>query len=78
MATPSLWISLAAVVAAFVIGIPLSIWATADVRKNKKAYAVASALLLAFGIFNPIEEKIADAREDTDHAERQKAPGDPP
>ncbi len=73
-----LLISLATVVAAIAVGVPLSIWATVGVRKNRKAFAVASALLLAFGLYNPNAEKIVEAREDTDHAKRQKAPGDPP
>ena len=70
-------IAIACVLAACAVGIPLSIWATAGVRRNKKAYAIASALFFSFGLYNPIEEKISEAREDTEHAKRQKS-GEPP
>jgi hypothetical protein len=70
-------IAIACVLVACAVGIPLSIWATAGMRKNRRAFAIASALFFSFGLYNPIEEKIAEAREDTDHAKRQKA-GDPP
>jgi hypothetical protein len=73
----SIWLTISAVVGAILIGIPLSIWLTAPIRSNKRAFAVASALFFSFGLFNPSQEKIAEAREDTDHAKRQKA-GDPP
>lgn len=69
--------SIAGVLIAIAVGVPLSIWLTRHVRRNRKNYAVASALLFSFGLYNPIEEKIAEAREDVDHAKRQKA-GDPP
>jgi hypothetical protein len=71
------WLTVAAVFGAIAIGLPLSIWLTAPIRRNKRAFAIASALFFSFGLFNPSEEKIAEAREDTDHAKRQKA-GDPP
>jgi hypothetical protein len=70
-------IAIASVLAACAVGIPLSIWATAGIRKNKRAFAIASALFFSFGLFNPHEEKIAEAREDTEHSKRQKS-GDPP
>ena len=71
------WLTIAAVLAAIAAGIPLSIWATAGMRRNKKAYAIASALFFSFGLYNPVEDRIAEASEDTEHAKRQKA-GDPP
>jgi len=73
----SVWWTIAAVSGAIALGIPLSIWLTAPIRRNKRAFAVASALFFSFGLFNPNPEKIAEAREDADHAKRQKA-GDPP
>jgi hypothetical protein len=73
----TIWMTIAAVIGAIAIGVPLSIWLTAPIRRNKRAFAVASALFFSFGLYNPSQDKIAEAREDTDHAKRQKA-GDPP
>ncbi|HEY0302612.1 MAG TPA: hypothetical protein VGC36_14800 [Rhizomicrobium sp.] len=73
----SVWFTILSVVAALVVGVPLAIRLTAPIRRNGKAFAVASALFFAFGLYNPSHEKIAEAREDADHAKRQKA-GDPP
>jgi hypothetical protein len=73
----AIWLTIAAVIGAIAIGVPLSIWLTAPIRRNKRAFVVASALFFSFRLFNPNEAKIAEAREDTDHAKRQKA-GDPP
>ncbi|HEY0105597.1 MAG TPA: hypothetical protein VGB91_05885 [Rhizomicrobium sp.] len=70
-------LSILVVAAAVAAGIPLSIWLTAPLRRNKRAFAVASALFFAFGLYNPSQEKIVEARDETDHAKRQKA-GDPP
>jgi hypothetical protein len=72
-----IWLTIAAVLAAVAIGLPLSIWLTAPVRRNRKAFAIASALFLGFGLYNPAQEKIAEAREDDEHSKRQKS-GDPP
>lgn len=72
-----LWWTLAGLVAVIAVGIPLSIWLTAPLRRNKKAFAVASVLFLAFGLYNPNQDKIAEAREDGDYSKRQKD-GDPP
>ena len=60
-----------------VLAIPFSIWATAGIRKNKRAFAIAAALFMAFGMYNPTQEKIVEGREDDDHARGQKS-GDPP
>ena len=73
----SIWQLIAILLAAFAVGIPLSIWLTAPIRRNKRAFAVASALFLAFGLYNPSDVKIVESRDETDHAKRQKA-GDPP
>jgi len=71
------FLSLAAVIAAIAVGIPLSIWATAHMRRNRRNYAVASALLFSFGLINPTDrERMAEAREDPDY-KRQRS-GDPP
>ena len=70
-------IAIASVLAACAVGVPLSIWATAALRKNKRGFAMASVLFFAFGLYNPQAEKIVEAREDPDYAKRQKA-GDPP
>ena len=60
----SVLIAIGCVLAACVVGIPLSIWATAPIRRNRKAFAVASALFLAFGLYNPEAAKIVEAREE--------------
>ena len=73
----SIWLTVAALLVALAIGLPLSIWLTAPIRKNKKAAAIASALFFSFGTYNPSQEKIAEAREDDEHSKRQKS-GDPP
>ena len=73
----SIWLTIAAVLAALAIGLPLSIWLTAPVRRNPKAFAIASALFFSFGLYNPNQDKIAEAREDDEHSKRQKS-GDPP
>jgi len=72
-----IWLTIAAIVAALLVGIPLSIWLTAPVRKNRQAFAIASALFFSFGLYNPAQEKIAEAREEDEHSKRQKS-GDPP
>ncbi len=72
-----IWLTILCVLAALAAGLPLAAWLTAPIRKNGKAFAVASALFLAFGLYNPSQDKIAEAREDGDHSKRQKA-GDPP
>jgi diacylglycerol kinase len=72
-----IWLTIAALLAAVAVGLPLSIWLTAPLRRNKKAFAIASALFFSFGLFNPSQEKIVEARGETDHAKRQKA-ADPP
>lgn len=72
-----IWLTMAALLAVVAIGIPLSIWLTAPIRRNGKAFAIASALFFSFGLYNPTAAKIEEGREDTDHAKRQKA-GDPP
>jgi hypothetical protein len=69
--------SILCVLAAMAVGLPLAIWATAPLRKNGKAFAIASALFMTFGVYNPSQTKIVEGREDTDHAKRRKA-GDPP
>jgi len=73
----SVALTIAAVLAALLVGLPISIWLTAPIRRNKKAFAIASALFFSFGLFNPSQEKIAEAREDDEYSRRQKA-GDPP
>ncbi len=73
----SVLIAIACVLGACAVGLPLSIWATAGIRRNRKAFAIASALFLSFGLYNPNAEKIGEAREEDEHAKRQKA-GDPP
>ncbi len=70
-------LSILGVLAAMAVGLPLSIWLTAPLRRNGKAFAVASALFMTFGVYNPSQTRIVEGREDTDHAKRQK-PGDPP
>jgi hypothetical protein len=72
-----IWLAIAAVLAALVIGLPLSIWLTAPVRKNRRAFAMASALFFGFALYNPNQDKIVEAREEDEHAKRQKS-GDPP
>ena len=72
-----MWLSILCVLAAMGVGVPLSIWLTAPLRKNRKAFAIASALFMTFGVYNPSQSNIVEGREDTDHAKRQKA-GDPP
>lgn len=72
-----MWLSILCVLAAIAVGLPLSIWLTAPIRKNGKAFAIASALFMTFGVYNPSQTKIEEGREDTEHAKRQKA-GDPP
>jgi hypothetical protein len=72
-----MWLSILCVLAAMAVGVPLSIWLTAPLRKNRKAFAIASALFMTFGVYNPSQNNIVEGREDTDHAKRQKA-GDPP
>jgi hypothetical protein len=72
-----MWLSILSVLAAMAVGVPLSIWLTAPLRRNRKAFAIASALFMTFGVYNPSQTKIVVGREDTDHAKRQKA-GDPP
>ncbi len=73
----TVWLTVFGVAASLAMCLPLSIWRTAPIRRNGKAFAVASALFFAFGLYNPSHEKIAEAREDGDRAKRQKA-GDPP
>ncbi len=73
----SVWLLLAILLGTIAVGIPLSIRLTAPIRRNRKAFAVASSLFFAFGLYNPSLEKIAETRNETDHAKRQKA-GDPP
>jgi putative Ca2+/H+ antiporter (TMEM165/GDT1 family) len=63
----------ALVVAALVIG-----WLMAQMPRNRKAFKVASALFLGFGIYNPNQDRITESREDQDYGKRQKAAGDPP
>lgn len=72
-----LWATILIVLAAIAAGIPLSIFATAHLRRNRKSYAIASALLFSFGMYNPNAEKIAETRDEGEHAGRQKS-GDPP
>jgi hypothetical protein len=72
-----LWVTIASVLAAVAIGLPLCIWITAPIRRNRKAFAMASALFFGFGLYNPNAEKIVETGEEGDHANRQKA-GDPP
>jgi len=73
----TIWLTIAALLVTLAIGLPLSIWLTAPIRRNRKAFTIASALFLGFGIYNPSQEKIAEAREDDEHSKRQKT-GDPP
>jgi len=73
----SVWLLILCLLPTIAVGLPLSIWLTAPIRKNRKAFAIASALFLAFGLYNPSAEKIVEAREDGEHDKRQK-PGDPP
>jgi hypothetical protein len=73
----SVLIAIACVLGACAVGLPLSIWATAGLRRNKSAFAMASALFLSVGMYNPQAAKIAEVREEDEHAKRQKA-GDPP
>lgn len=73
-----IWLTILALLATLAVGLPLSIWLTAPIRKNRKSFAIASALFLSFGVYNPSAHKIEEGREETDHAKRQKAPGDPP
>ena len=70
-------VTLIAVLIAIAAGIPLSIWATAALRRNRKAAVMASGLFFAFAAYNREPEKIAEAREEGDHASRQTS-GDPP
>jgi hypothetical protein len=72
-----LWGLLLLLLATLAIGLPLMARATAPLRKTRKAFAVASALFFAFGLYNPSAEKVAEAREDGETSKRQKA-GDPP
>jgi len=70
-------IAIACVLGTCAVGIPLSIWATAGIRKNRKAFAIASGLFLSFGLYNPEAAKIVEAREEDEHGAQQKS-GDPP
>ena len=72
-----IWLTIVCIVAAIAVGLPLSIWLTAPIRRNGQAFAVASALFMTFGVYNPSQINIVEGREDTEHAKRQKA-GDPP
>jgi hypothetical protein len=73
----NIWLMIGALLAVVAVGLPLSIWLTAPIRRNKQAFAIASALFFSFGVYNPSQDKIVDAREEDEHAKRQKA-GDPP
>jgi hypothetical protein len=73
----NIWLMIGALLAVVAAGLPLSIWLTAPIRRNKQAFAIASALFFSFGVYNPTQDKIVDAREEDEHAKRQKA-GDPP
>jgi hypothetical protein len=72
-----LWLTIAAVAATIVIGAFLMGWQASRSPRNRKAFAVASALFLAFGVYNPNQDRIVETREEGEHAKRQKA-GDPP
>jgi hypothetical protein len=63
----------AVLVGALVVG-----WLMAQMPRNRKAFKVASALFLGFGIYNPNQDRITETREDQDYGKRQKAAGDPP
>ena len=53
-----MWLSILCVLGAIAVGLPLSIWLTAPIRKNGKAFAIASALFMTFGVYNPAPIKI--------------------
>ncbi len=72
-----LWLTVAIVAATIVIGGPVIGWLVSRHPRNRKGFAVASALFFSFGIFNPNQERIAEVREDEEHSKRQKS-GDPP
>jgi hypothetical protein len=72
-----LWLTIVTLLAALAVGLPLSIWITAPIRRNRKAFAIASALFFSFGLFNPSQEKIVETGEEGEHASRQKAGGPP-
>jgi hypothetical protein len=63
--------------ATIVIGALMFGWYFARYPQKRRAVAVASALFFGFAIYNPGHEKIVEAREDDEHAKRQKS-GDPP
>ncbi|HTP76036.1 MAG TPA: hypothetical protein VMJ73_03570 [Rhizomicrobium sp.] len=74
---------LACIVTIVVVGLPLAIWSTANIRRSKKTaagFAIASALFLSFGLFNREAEKIAEVGEDQgrDARKRNSQSGDPP
>ena len=72
-----LWLTVLIVGATIVVGAPLIGWLASRLPRHRKAAAVASALFLSFGIFNPNQERIVEAREEDEHSKRQKS-GDPP
>jgi hypothetical protein len=72
-----LWAIVFLVGATILLGAFLIGWLVARSPRNRKAFAVASAMFLPFGVFNPNQDRIAEVREDDEHSKRQKS-GDPP
>jgi hypothetical protein len=74
----SIGLTIGAVALTIVLGAVLIGWLVSRLPPStKRSFRVASALFLGFGIYNPGQEKVAEVREEGEHAKRQKA-GDPP
>jgi hypothetical protein len=71
------WLVILVVAATILGGAVLMGWLFSRLPRRRRGFAVASALFLSFGIFNPNQDKIVEVREEGEHAKRQKA-GDPP
>jgi len=74
----SIWLTAAILAVTILVGALLLGWLASRLPpRTKKSFAVASALFLSFGVFNPNQDRIVEAREDEEYAKRQNA-GDPP
>ena len=71
------WLTILVLAATVVFGAVLMGWWISRNPIRRRGFAVASALVMSFAIFNPNQDKIVEVREEGEHAKRQKA-GDPP
>ena len=72
-----LWAIVFLVLGTILLGALLIGWIASRLPRNRKAFAVASAMFLPFGVFNANQERIAEVREEDENSKRQKA-DDPP